>query len=455
MPMETARTTFAVPFVDTLFAEQLARGIGYFFTASELEVVAPIEPRVPELTCRERGPRLLELDCLGSRYTLTKHDADFTDAEKKLLKAIGRVLAVRYQVVFDTDLSAQSAHLFRGVPEDRYVSAFLAPSFYTDVTVVAQAADRIADAIEVLRVTSLSTYENRRIATGVLLFGPHADACHAPPPLPVGALPYSIGLTSIRSFHRLCDGLQTLALVDRNGLLVELVDVQEWAQPYAGWPLPVPGAARYQVHNSATLCGGHVCLVLTPAGEIKIFADGAQTFSFLGGRWRLTDAFEKYTLWQQAVGNDKLAERLFTVASNLAEDRRGGLFVVLDEVQSAGQLVSPNDLLLDPGGPVQPSRSHSKDQLHYLLRSQRVNDLTPTVLESVARIDGAIVLDRESHLIAFGAILRNPGAARESGATEGGRTTAALAASQFGNTLKVSEDGVISFYRQGRCVWDI
>jgi len=29
----------------------------------------------------------------------------------------------------------------------------------------------VEDAIEVLRTTSLSTYENRRISTGVLLFG--------------------------------------------------------------------------------------------------------------------------------------------------------------------------------------------------------------------------------------------------------------------------------------------
>src|SRR5947209_5662432 len=174
--MEAARSTLGLPFVDRLFAEQLARGIAYFFTSSDLEVLGPVEPSVPELNYRERGPRVLEFNCLGSRYALSKNDADFTDAEKRLLKAIGRVVAVRYEVVFDADIAAQSAHLFRGVPEDRYVSAFLAPSFYGSASMLAQGPDRIADAIEVLRVSSLSTYENRRIATGVLLFGPHADA---------------------------------------------------------------------------------------------------------------------------------------------------------------------------------------------------------------------------------------------------------------------------------------
>ena len=62
-------------------------------------------------------------------------------------------------------------------------------------------------------------------STGALLFGFQPDACHALPSQPEGALPYSSELTSIRSFHRICDGLRTVALVDREGLMVELVDV--------------------------------------------------------------------------------------------------------------------------------------------------------------------------------------------------------------------------------------
>jgi len=38
---------------------------------------------------------------------------------------------------------------------------------------------------------------------------------------------------------------------------------------------------------------------------------------------------------------------------------------------------------------------------------------------------------------------------------EGGRTTAAIAASRFGSVLKISEDGLISFFQNGKCIWDI
>jgi hypothetical protein len=329
----------------------------------------------------------------------------------------------------------------------------LDPAAYADAEALTRVPDRVAEAIEVLRLSALTTHENRRIETGVLLFGSAPDACHAPPSRPPGALPYSTGLTAIRSFHRLCDGLKTLALVDRDGLLVELVDVHEWAAPFAELPLPVPTIGRYRAHCRATLCGGHVCLVLTPNGEIKIFAEGAQVFSFRDGRWRLSDTLEKYGAWRRALGDDHMAELLFTVALDLAEDRRGALFVVLDAAAAASQLLSRADVLTSVEGPVVPG---SKQQLHYLLREQDLLHIAPAVLESVARIDGAIVFDPAGRLLAFGAILRHAGDAdRTLAPAEGGRTTAALAASRFGRVVMVSEDGGLSFMRHGRRVWQL
>ena len=38
---------------------------------------------------------------------------------------------------------------------------------------------------------------------------------------------------------------------------------------------------------------------------------------------------------------------------------------------------------------------------------------------------------------------------------EGGRTTAAIAASRFGNVLKGSEDGLILFFQNGKCIFRI
>jgi ParB-like chromosome segregation protein Spo0J len=79
---------------------------------------------------------------------------------------------------------------------------------------------------------------------------------------------------------------------------------------------------------------------------MKIFANGVQVFHFWDGRWRLTDAERKYALWTEAIGNFDLTERLFGAALNLAEERRGGLLVVLDDPSTARKLVSRTDLVI-------------------------------------------------------------------------------------------------------------
>jgi len=439
-------------FINGLYGKLIEGGIGYFFPTATFQQLPQEAGSNQELIKGADGTSLM-MNWLGARYLLTR-DNPFSDSEIRLLGSIGAVLHARYRMIIDAARVEQRFELFRGLPEDRYVSAYLDISPYNQP--VWREPDRLEDAIEVLRTTSLSTYENRRISTGVLLFGKSPDACHALPAQPANALRYAPTLTSIRSFYRLCDGLQTLALVDRDGFLAEIVDVEQWAEPYGDIPLPVPSPARYRTHSRATLCGGHVCMILTPNGEMKIIADGVQIFRFWDGQWKLTEAERKYDLWTEAVGNPELAERLFVAALNLAEDRRGGLLVVLDDPRTSRKLVSKTDLLAELPDPDPGSAVASKDHLHYLLHQKRALDIPVAVLETIARIDGGIVLDRKSNLLAFGAILRHQDLGDlHPENIEGGRTTAAIAASRYGNVLKISEDGLVSFFHNGKCVWDI
>ena len=442
-------------FLSGLYSDLLETGIRYFFPGATLERMSQSTEQIPGLLGAVPSGGQVEFEWMGNGYSLTA-TSKLSDHERRLLRSIGMVLSARYQLVTNEALAAQSFELFRGLPEDRFVSAFLDPSPHSSAEAIAGLPDRVADAIEVLRTSSMSTYENRRIATGVLLFGSMPEPCHAPPQTPKRALRYSHLLTSIRSFHRLCDGLRTLALVDQNGLLAELIDVHEWAEPYREMPLAVPPAADYVDHARATLCGGHICLILSPNGEIKIYSDGVPVFRFIDGKWRLVDARHRYSMWKKAIGNAALAERLFSVALNLTESRRGALFVVLDDRQSVSRLVSQPDLLDHLNHDDWMDGVTSKDQLHYLLRDKSILEVPPTVLENIARIDGAVVLCPDANLLAFGAILHHHSTEEALNRTvEGGRTTAAIAASQYGTVLKISEDGVISMYRGSQCLWEM
>jgi hypothetical protein len=432
-----------------LYQQLLRRGVQYFLPSTQIEIAGHVRESTPEIAFRETTRDGLSFEWMGNRYTLTNH-RQFSDHERRMLQSIGRFLSTRYELLFDGETDGRNAPIFGGVTEDRYVSTFLDGRVFDDARSAATLPDRISNAIDVLRISALSSNEGKRISTGALLFGSFPDACHSLPSRPAEALPYSSELTSIRSFHRICDGLRTIALVDGSGNMVELVDLQEWAQPFSEMELPVPSARRYRTHNQATLCGGHMCLVLTPNGEIKIFGEGVQLFSFFDGRWHLTDAVSKYQAWEDAIGHRDLAARLFSAGLNLAEHRRGGMFVVLNDRRHASQLVSGLDLL-ESG---RRERAGAKNQLHYLLERMRAMELSTNVLESIAQIDGSVVLDRDSKLLAFGAILRHrPPADQNEDIGEGGRTTAAIGASQFGNVLMVSEGGQLSYYRNGHCVW--
>src|SRR4030095_14015855 len=109
----------------------------------------------------------------------------FTAHEIRLARSIGSVLAARYHAILNPKAMIERGELFRGAIEDRYVGAFAAVRPYPRVTAETR-ADRVASAIEVLRVAALSSYENRPISSGVLILGSERDP-GAPQRPPVGA----------------------------------------------------------------------------------------------------------------------------------------------------------------------------------------------------------------------------------------------------------------------------
>ena len=455
----TTAAAVASQFGGALYSDFFAQGLTHFFPAARLDENGRTATARADFLCdckteRSKSDQVL-LDWLGQRYALRRAMRPFTDGERKLIYAMGRVLTARYQALFNPDIAAKNFHLFRGLPEDRYVSAFLDPAPYASLETLTGKQDRVADAIEALRSSALTTSENRRVSTGALLLGRQA---RPPQFVAEGRLRYSSALTSIRSFPHLCDGTHTVALVDTQGRWIDIVDVEQWSGP-GGGVLPLPSPSAYRAHCRATLGSDNLCLVLTPNGEIKVFARGVQVFSLLNGRWRLTDLEWKYRRWADAVQDVALANLVFQVALDLADSRSGGLFVILDDAASAKGLVSPGDLLTHPEPETLAVRAADpKRSVYYLLNGRRATDLRPAVLRTLAALDGGTVVDREGRLLAFGAILSHHNEVQttiKQLPQGGGRSVAALAASRYGKSLKISEDGIISFFESGSWVWDV
>ena len=398
-------------------------------------------------------PSVLTIRWFGSRHVLhVPERRPFTSHEVRLARAIGSVLSIRYRALFDPRQMLERGELFRGAIEDRYVGAFVDEMLYSDPAQTR--ADLVATAIEVLRVAAMSSYENRPISSGVLILDTDDDAEAPRRPPNEQAFRYTHVLTAIKTFYRLSDGLQTLYLINRGGYVLDVLEVGRRFPPgHLEVPCPMP----YRSHALATAGNRNVCIVLSPSHEIKLFAEGVPVFSFRNARWHLLDLQAKYEMWASSVGNPALAERLFQTAVDLADAREGALFVVLrDAAASLPLLVAPGDQLDAPrlpGSTDMPNRV----QLLQMLQGRTAIGIEPAVLAGLARTDGATVLDPSGRLLAIGAILLHtePVEPHSNLAVEGARTTAAMAAGRYGAVLKVSEDGLITFYDQQERIWDI
>lgn len=446
-----------------LYDSMLQRALQQFFSRAVLETeVVPSEPGALPMAIEPShgGPPgapanaalTINVKWFEFRHTLrVTPDRPFTANEVRLARAIVSVLDARYRAMFDPVLMAERLDLFRGAIEDRYVGAFLDDVPYT-IGDVASRADVIAKAIEVLRVAALSRYENREISSGVLLldtsFDPARGACRVPP-----TLEYAESLTTVKSFYRLSDGLRTAFLVSREGKVLDIVEVDEWdTRADVPGTLTAPVAAPHQAHARATAGNHHICIILTPSHEIRVFAEGAHVFTFRNATWRLIDSTAKYDLWKRAVGNDTLAHLVFQTALDLADLRLGALFVVLRDPAGLDRIVAPADRL-DLPHDHEPSDGviDRRDLLHFAA-GRIATDLSPDVFKALATMDGAVVMDSRGTLLAAGAILLHSGPA--SVEIEGARTAAAFSAAAYGPILKVSEDGHMSCFDQGRR-WEI
>jgi hypothetical protein len=440
----------------------LQRALRRFFERATLETESLPSPSSDGRLAIEatEDPGALSVRWFGNRYQLrVPPTRRFTAHEVRFARAIGSVLESRYRAILNPQLMVDRAGLFRGAIEDRYVGAFFDGTPYSPRSDGGR-SERVAEVLEMLRIAALSSYENQPISTGVLLLEGDVDPMGAYPAKERDSPHYTGALTSIKSFFRLADGIRTLFLVARDGRLLDIIDIGRWsAESAAGLDFDTPCARNYAPHARATRGARHVCIVLSPSREIKVFAEGAQVFTFRNADWHLLDLQSKFVMWEAAVGNRALARRLFQTALDLSDAREGALLVVLRKpLESLNELVSPHDrldmeLVGEASDPDTPSRRH----LLHIIAGRSVTELDPSVLDALATLDGAVVTERSGHLLAVGAILRHPpSAARfgDDGVTEGARTTAAAAASAFGPVLKVSEDGMITFFDHGR-VWDI
>src|ERR1035438_1452246 len=114
--------TSAINVFHVLYHEFFERGLRYFLPTSRIESTGTGDTGTTlELVSRTDGK--LALAWFGREYLVEHARGTFTEDEIRIIVAVGNVLATRFRSFFNTSTAAATLALFRGLPEDRYISA--------------------------------------------------------------------------------------------------------------------------------------------------------------------------------------------------------------------------------------------------------------------------------------------------------------------------------------------
>jgi DNA integrity scanning protein DisA with diadenylate cyclase activity len=134
---------------------------------------------------------------------------------------------------------------------------------------------------------------------------------------------------------------------------------------------------------------------------------------------------------------------IYRAALDVSFRRSGGLLVVIHNRKHLHKIVRTGDAIDDP------NRSATDREFDKILRAHNIQSLHRVLAVELASLDGAIVLNNSGRIRAYGAVL-NPKKSGRLRGTEGSRTKAAIGASKYGLAVKISSDGDITVYYEGK-----
>jgi hypothetical protein len=230
-----------------------------------------------------------------------------------------------------------------------------------------------------------------------------------------------------------------------NGRVVDVVDLDfansgPLSERVLG-PLGSGSTLNYSFNHGA------ITVMLTQHGEVLVAMGARICFSWDGGNWRVYPAKrlnDRLCAELQTICNpnrkalpEQLAHYLSTTALTLREDGLGALLVVSRSEQVISNLILNKQMNVSP----------VEDMYSKLFVGRPLSSLSPKLACNAAALDGAIVVDGNGIIRGIGCIFEPK---KVKTAAEGARTRAAIFASTDGVALKVSQDGEMSIYTNGK-----
>jgi len=251
-----------------------------------------------------------------------------------------------------------------------------------------------------------------------------------------------------KKYRALSDGFRTAYHIAANGRILDFIDLERFEKKkltekhhYPDWTEMIAQASR----NNR--CG----IALSRQGEILVFDEGTLRFTYRYGRWQYWNHAHLLHLLRARARAQRIKKTIlgrvvgaiYRAALDVSFRRSGGLFVILHNHNRLRKVVRIGDAIGDP------KRNLTDKEFDMVISDHHMRSLSRVVAVELASLDGAIVLDNSGRIRAYGAVLNPKRAGRHRG-TEGSRTKAAIGASKYGLALKISSDGDITVYHEGK-----
>ena len=195
---------------------------------------------------------------------------------------------------------------------------------------------------------------------------------------------------------------------------------------------------------------------LNENGTQEVLLGDEAVFRYASGRWRLVlivDALKQIQNTLRPTGKERVARNVLALAQDLADAGEGALLFLCERPTTdvLRHLLFPDGLIGGVPGPQLQERT-ARERFTELVGSRAIsldvsslNECSP-LLRNICGIDGSTVFSYAGQLLGFGCIVRQRASARDRGAAEGARTTAAKTVSSEGIALKISSDGTANLY---------
>lgn len=196
-------------------------------------------------------------------------------------------------------------------------------------------------------------------------------------------------------------------------------------------------------------------IILSKNGEIKFVKRNLKWLNF--SYTAFENSFEKYL---QSYNIDyEILKEVYASMLDVSFSHAGGIIAVTNNLSALLNKGSDNNPILNESDYLLKSMPDSKSEDNRMLKKivvkNLVGDKNFVKLDRKLRcelisLDGACIIDNQGKVCACGAIIKN-----DSGSTGGGRGAAAKKLSRYGFAIKISTDGYIELYIDGKKEYSI